>query len=259
MKHFRRICLFSFLIAYVSMGAFAQGDLSNNGYKFWKHKKTIQIHYNTHTMLNSAGGEENAAWSFGLVRFRNIYLHKKPIAQRIKFGIDFGFGVHASHFQSGNEENGYGVPSHYEGPLGYLGDLSFVESEEGTMGLTNIGANQLDIGLKVGPSITINPVGNLRLMAYYHVTPSISLCNSGMMDATYSFVPFFEYGLEVTYRAFGVGIEMNEGVGNYKSLIPLIEGLTSSDEEEGTVNSKVAIAGMPQASKALRLYVALRF
>lgn len=259
MKHFRRICLCTVLIACVSTRVLAQGDLSNNGYKFWKHKKTTQIHYNTHTMLNSAGGEETADWSFGLVRFRNIYLHKKPIAHRIKFGIDFGFGVHASHFKTGNEENGYGAPSHYEGPLGYVGDLSFVESEEESMGLTNIGANQLDLGIKLGPSITINPVGDLRLMAYYHVTPSISLCNSGMMDVTYSFVPFFEYGLELTYRAFGVGIEMSEGIGNYKSLMPLIEGLMSSDEEEGTVNSKVAIAGMPQASKALRLYAALRF
>lgn len=127
------------------------------------------------------------------------------------------------------------------------------------MGLTNIGANQLDLGIKIGPSVTINPVGDLRLMVYYHVTPSISLCNSGLIDVAYSFVPFFEYGLEVTYRAFGVGVEMNEGVGYYKSLMPLIESLMSSDEEEGAVNSKVAVLGMPQASKALRLYVALRF
>lgn len=259
MKHLKRICLFSVLVACISTKGLAQDELSNKGYKFWKHKKTTQIHYSTHTILNSTGGEENAVWSFGLVRFRNIYLHKKPIAHRIKFGMDFGFGMHVSHFKSGNEENGYGVPSHYEGSLGYIGDLSFVESEDESMGLTNIGANQLDLGIKIGPSVTINPVGDLRLMVYYHVTPSISLCNSGLMDVAYSFVPFFEYGLEVTYRAFGVGVEMNEGVGYYKSLMPLIESLMSSDEEEGAVNSKVAVLGMPQASKALRLYVALRF
>lgn len=257
---FLRICILSAFAVMTSMGVSAQDNKLISGYNFWKHKKTTQIHYSTHTTLNSAGGEEKAAWSAGMVKIRNIYLHKPPIAQRIKFGIDWGIGCHVSHFNSGDEENRYGLPSHYEGPLGYVGDPSnIVLGEEETTPLPNIGTNQLDLGVKIGPSITINPVASLRLVAYYHVAPSISLYNTSMTDISYSFIPFLEYGLEATYRALGVGVEVSEGVGNYKSLTPLIENLMSSDEEAGTINSQATIYGIPQASKALRFYVALRF
>lgn len=257
-----RLCLLALLAISASVGAFAQKRPADGGYKFWKHKKTMQIHYSNHTMLNKMGGEESAAFSLGMVRFRSIYLHREPIAQRVKLGMDIGLGMHVAHFGGGSEQDRYGMPSHYEGPLGYVGSAPLVngDAEDEMMALPNIGTNQLDLGLKIGPSVTVNPIDDLRVMAYYHVAPSMSLYNAGVMDISYSFVPFLEYGLEVTYRAFGVGMEIAEGIGNYKSIIPLLESLASSDEEDAvTTNTKIDVPGMPLATKALRFYIAFRF
>ena len=85
---------------------------------------------------------------------RTFYLHKKPIAGLIRFGLD------ATWFDL-NYTN-YKLEYHWE-------DNYDEEEEPETSNF-----HQAEIGMQVGPSVTVNPVGKLNVNAYFRFAPSFS-------------------------------------------------------------------------------------
>ena len=85
---------------------------------------------------------------------RTFYLHKKPIAGLIRFGLDATwFDLNYTNYK-----------------LEYRWEDNYDEEEEPET--SNF--HQAEIGMQVGPSVTVNPVGKLNVNAYFRFAPSFS-------------------------------------------------------------------------------------
>ena len=84
---------------------------------------------------------------------RTFYLHKKPIAGLIRFGLDATwFDLNYTNYK-----------------LEYRWEDNYDEEEEPET--SNF--HQAEIGMQVGPSVTVNPVGKLNVNAYFRFAPTI--------------------------------------------------------------------------------------
>ena len=92
------------------------------------------------------GGELKSDFGAAIVWGKTYYLHKKPLAGMIKFGIDWSW-MDLNYAQYKLETYDY--------------DTDELYSEK---------AHQLEYGMQIGPSVTINPVHHLKVSAYFRVT-----------------------------------------------------------------------------------------
>lgn len=172
---------------------------------------------------------------------RNIYLHKKPIANILKFAIDFGSEINYAQYKDligdynySDNDFGYTDESDNNYDLGY-------EDEEEDM---DLGLHHIDVGLHIGPSISINPVSHLKILAYFRFVPSYSMLI--LSEEFYQgFTPIFSYGGEISYKFIGIGIEGRTGSAKYKDMIA---------EYEGTDALKIKYK-----TSAMRVYISFRF
>ena len=174
-----------------SGGSSAQTDFtqSERYRKVWKDRKGyFNFMYGKQDLTFEEGGEESfklkSDWAAAISFGRTFYLHKRPIAGMIKFGLDWSFlDLNVGSFKM-QEDDGYEV---YEETL-YKGEA----------------------GMQFGPSITINPISHLKVAAYFRVVPSYS--------ATYyddefkgNYATFFTYGVSVAYKVISLGVEQRWG------------------------------------------------
>lgn len=117
----------------------------------------------------------------------NYYLHIAPIASMLWFGID------ATWFDINYNKYSY---TRYR----YYGDSSSEKIHQG------------EVGMQVGPSLTIVPVNKLKIKTYFKFAPSCAiLYDSGSEDVSCGFAPMFNGGLSVNYGFIGAGIEARFG------------------------------------------------
>lgn len=154
---------------------------------------------------------------------KTFFVHKKPIAGMIRFGID------ATWFDI-NYAN-YTIESAWE------------DEEEGG----SLDAHQLEIAMQVGPSVTVNPVGKLCIHGYFRYAPSFSAL---YMDESFmgNYASFFVGGGSVSYGVIGLGIEARYGNCKYKGLF----GSDGDEETDGAPIAKTKFSGM-------RAYLTFRF
>lgn len=117
---------------------------------------------------------------------KSFYLHKKPILKMIKFGIDWSFieGNFAGYGHSFRENYSAGKKNLF----------------------------QIEGGMQVGPSININPVGDLNLNAYLRYAPSFSGFFSGEFNLySGAFANFYVAGAAIAFKAISFGIEKRWG------------------------------------------------
>jgi hypothetical protein len=216
---------------------------SDQGY--WKKKKYNRISYNN-TLFSPLFVDDPypVSMSFGLDCGRNIYLHKKPIAGFIKFGLDVGMDINYTRFDI---EEDY---SDYEGPSGYTGS-AYYESDDDTDTLLKLSGNRASIGLAVGPSVTLNPVGKLRLCGYFHVVPTGSLYAQGI-GAFAGYSTMMKYGLELSYGFIGIGVEHESGMDACADLVSYY--MTKSLEGDPS-----SIGKSRYFSESLQVYLSFRF
>ena len=156
--------------------------------KVWKRRAYyLNLSYGMQTLK---GGSTNlkSDMAFALVWGRTYYLHKKPIAGLLKFGLDANFI-----------------------DLNYAQYPDFPKTETNTTqedtDILNLGIKQADFGIGVGPSVTVNPIDQLKICGYFHVTPSYSLLiQNGELYSHYT--TFFNVGLTPTYKVIQLGFEM---------------------------------------------------
>ena len=185
----------------------------DNGY--WKRRKYNRISFNTnHFSMLSSSSEIPLKLALGWDKGRNIWLHKKPIAGMIKFGLDLGVDLNYMWMDLQADH------SDYEGPSGYMGSEPIEDNEDMAL-LADLSGHHLSLGLAVGPSVTINPVSKVRICGYAHFVPSASFFVQGMsMNLGYSLI--MKYGLEAGFGAIGVGLEYNHGLNTYTDMINYI-------------------------------------
>lgn len=194
----------------------------------WDRKKYFSIGYAKQTLSPEYSNEFKSKFGVSMVSGRNIFLHKKPVANMLKFAIDLGSDV--NYAQYNDLEGDYDMPDPEPG----------YEDEEDM----DLGLHHVDIGLHVGPSISINPVSHLKLSVYFRFVPSYSMLilNSEFYQ---SFTPLFTYGGEISYKAIGIGIEGRSGNAKYTDMLAQTEGSDSMKIKYQT--------------SAMRFYISLRF
>lgn len=195
-----------------------------HGKGVWDRKKFLNIAYSMQTLSPDFGNAAEGTFAAALASGRSIYLHRNPIAGLVKFSLDFGTDINYAQYM----------------PL--EGDYNMDNEISDMIGIS--GRHHLDIGLFLGPAVSVNPVGKLMVKGYFRFVPSYSVLMLES-DIYHGFAPNFTYGGEICWNWIGLGIEGRSGFGTYSSLISLIEGSESMPAGYGT--------------EALRVYICFRF
>ncbi|MGL4992956.1 MAG: hypothetical protein ACRC6R_02295 [Bacteroidales bacterium] len=90
--------------------------------------------------------------------------------------------------------------------------------------------HQLELGVQVGPSITVTPIKNLNISAYFRYAPTFAsrVAFDEDLDENYvggNYASFFVTGASISYGIIGLGVERRWGNPLYKNLDVDIEGL----------------------------------
>lgn len=178
--------------------------------KTWKRRKYWKIGI-TSPNLERTDGEE-MKWktngSFFIQKGRTSYLHSKPIAGMIKFGIDYGF-IDVTYSKLELKEISYSGESGTRASDGFDDIVS--GDPNGDIGISeltgiDLGMHKIDYGLHVGPSISVNPWNKLIATAYFHVMPTAS-CVIQNDNFSYGFGCMMAAGVSVAYKVISLGVE----------------------------------------------------
>ena len=147
---------------------------------------------------------------------RTYFVHKKPILNMIRFGIDATwFDINYTNYK-----------------LNFLSTNQYSPTETSNY-------HQADIGMQVGPSITVNPISKLNVQGYFRFAPSFS--GIYLDDQFYgNYASFFVSGGTISFGVIGLGIEYHFGNCKYKEML-------SSDEDEVAetfINNKTTFKGV---------------
>lgn len=194
----------------------------------WKRRaKYFNVAYVSQQMtLTDNGSRLNSKFGVALSSGKTYYLHKKPIAGMMKFGIDWTWMDlnYAGYAQQGLDA--------------YDHDDAF-----------ELGLHQIDVGMQIGASFTINPVDHLKVAVYFRYAPTFSMA---LLDDAfgYNYVSFFNAGLSVSYRIISIGFENRWGNARYNNL-----GLNEDGDYSTTFNS----FKRNMKTNSMRVYVSFRF
>ena len=159
--------------------ASAQSDTD----KCWK-KKYRNIGFVKSTMSQEGFPDLKSNYGANLTFGRTYYLHKTPVLNLIKFGIDATwFDLNYTNFDILYEEEGY--------------------SEKYQL-------HQAEVAMQVGPSITLMPFPKFNIHTYFRYAPSFS-CNYVDEEFQGNYATFFVTGGTVSYKNFGLGMEARFG------------------------------------------------
>lgn len=178
--------------------------------KTWKRRKYWKIGI-TSPNLERTDGEEmkwKTKGSFFIQKGRTSYLHSKPIAGMIKFGIDYGF-IDVTYSKLELKEVAYSNESGTRASDGFDDIVS--GDPDGDIGISeltgiDLGMHKIDYALHVGPSISVNPWNKLIATAYFHVMPTASSIIQND-NFSYGFGCMMAAGVSVAYKAISLGVE----------------------------------------------------
>ena len=172
--------------------------------RIWKKRaKYFNIGYITNQTLTDkvdAEAEWKSDFGVSLTFGKTYYLHKKPLLNMIKFGIDATwFELSYAKYSEPDvfAEGGSYTRAYNDYSSGY--DDYYEEDFD-------LGIHQIDASMHVGPSVTVNPVGDLKVAAYFHYVPTYSMV---VIDDSFGhgYVSNFAFGASVAYKAISVWIE----------------------------------------------------
>lgn len=182
-----------------------------------------------YTHLNQEGYPKlHSDLGFSLSKGTTYHLHK-PIAGCLRFGID------ATWFDLTYEN--YKVREHY---LNDIDDFSI---------------HHIDLGLQVGPSVTVNLFRRFQAHAYFRYAPTLALMyNNDELQA--GFANMFTGGVCVSYGVIGVGIESRFGSSKMNSYFEN-DDYYDSDSEDWT--DAIGSRKVKTKFSGLRAYISFRF
>lgn len=226
--------------------------------KIWKDRaKYFNIGY-VNQSLNSKDGNVKYKSNLGvnMTWGKTWYLHKKPILNMIKIGLDWSW-MDFNYVKYASLEEKYAFE---EG--GYDDSYDDIYADEEDFDL-DFGCHQLEYGMQIGPSITVNPIHHLKVSTYFRFQPSASIM---LLDEEvyYGFVPFFNFGAAVSWKAISVGVEGRWGGTKYHGVS--VEEEDGSDyvedwmeDEELAVSDVVSTFRERMRTKSFRVYLSFRF
>ena len=173
----RKISLM-FCMLFVCMTAFSQEEESKPA----KVRSSFINFGYAESKLNQDDFEQlKCDWGASFTIGKTFYLHKKPIANFLRLGID------ASWFDL--------TYANYKNPFEVEGTFHHAEA-----------------AMHVGPSITLTPVNGLNICGYFRYSPTFSAIYSTINDNyNLGYATRFVGGASLSYKFFGVGIESRFG------------------------------------------------
>lgn len=192
-------------------------------------KKYINLSFSNIEMKQDGSPSLKSNYGGAFTVGRTYFVHKKPIAGMIRFGID------ATWFDI-NYAN-YKIEYRYR-------DQGESESEFSSF-------HQAEIGMQIGPSITVNPISKLNIHGYFRYAPSFSAFYDGDSFRG-GYASCFVGGGAVSYGVIGLGVEARFGGCNYKTFGGGEDEDKGYDTETTTTTSKSKFSGM-------RVYLTFRF
>lgn len=193
----------------------AQPDYSQSAFK---RTKFVNFGYVSSTIKPENSPKWGSNYGFSFSNGNRYWLHKTPIAGMIKFALDATWiDITYTNLKVMTWEEEYGGSTRYGYDDYYDDDDEFSE--------INIGSHQLEIGLGIGPSVTIAPftaaqnqLKDLRGTLYFHCIPSFSgifMDQGDGMKLNYGIVPFLKFGGCINWKALSFWVEGRWGSANY--------------------------------------------
>lgn len=194
--------------------------------------------------------EVESEWAAFITWGKTFYLHKKPIANMLKIGLDFTWTdvTYAQYdYDYWAEYSSESAPPYVE--------------EEATM-------HRIDYGMHLGPSVTVNPVSALCVNGYFRYAPTfaMSMTKTGdSWDMGYGYASLFVTGAAVSYKAISLGIEYRFGNTkmNVLSLDPDDLAIEGVEDVTNVGDAMKEIFSSTEKTKYklkdLRLYISFRF
>lgn len=155
---------------------------------FRKNRSYINIGYINQKMQATEYPDYNwnSSWGVGVSWGRTFYLHKHPI-KNMKFGIDATFiNIRGAKYK----------------PMSLTGFKPTINDEE----LDVQDDYQFDMGVEVGPSLTIIPTGNLKINVYGRFSPTYSFFLISE-DSKGAFTPYITCGGAISYKVISLGVQ----------------------------------------------------
>lgn len=132
--------------------------------------------------------KDSKDWAVGLTLGRTYYMHKKPILNMIKIGIDW------TYF-----------------------DLTYAKYKKETEGYNFYGDQQAEYAMAIGPSVTVNPIDHLKVGAYIRYMPACSAIFTDD-DVNFQFASGGQFGVQASWKMFALGFESRWQSAKYKCL-----------------------------------------
>ena len=136
-------------------------------------------------------------------------------------------------------------------------DINYAKStwntiDSSTKEVSSAAMHQAEIGMQVGPSVTVRPLRKLQAHLYFRFAPSFA----GLYDGDAfrgNYASFFVTGLSVSYGVIGLGIEKRWGKCRYKEF-------GGGEDEYGDYGYAEEPYDTPKLkTSGLRAYVNFRF
>ena len=169
--------------------------------------KYINISFAKSTMEQNDFPKLKSNYGVGFTVGKTFYLHKKPLANCLRFGIDATwFDINYTNYKIEH--------------ITYLGTNKY-------------DYHQGEISMHVGPSLTITPVKGFNICVYFRYAPTYSgIYANDKFSGNYASI--FVGGASISYTFIGLGIESRFGRCKYNEF-------TFSDNTEniGKIQTKL--------------------
>lgn len=153
----------------------------------WKRGKYRNFSFSKEKIeIDGLDAATESEWGAAITMGKTFYLHKTPILNMIKIGLDWTyFDINAAGYKMDNGEGGTDNAYHFTA------------------------------GMHIGPSVTVNPIDHLKASVYFRYAPSYAGLYAD--DEYYSggYASFFVSGLSVAYKVISVGVEKRWGTVKY--------------------------------------------
>lgn len=218
--------------------------------RVWRRSKYRNIAFVKQSLQEVGGtGEKwNSDYAFALTMGRTYYLHRKPILNLIKVGIDWTY-FDLNYANYGKISNyaleGDGTPADPDYP--------YEEKDEDL----NIGRHQFEYSMHVGPSITVNPIDHLKVNAYFRYAPTFS---GILIDDEFScnYASFFVSGASISYKLISFGIEGRWGKAKYNNFSMNEFTEEDLDVENPNLGDMVNKSKRKFKTNSVRFYISFR-
>ena len=152
-------------------------------------KTYINLNYSGASIKQKHTAKISNNFGAGFTVGHTYYLHKEPVGDIFRFGLD------ATWFDINYNNFSYDYT-----------DLS--DSNRKTEETIHEG----EVGMQIGPSVTITPADKLDIRAYFRYAPSCAvLYDSIIEEVSCNYASMFVGGVSVNYGIIGVGIETRFG------------------------------------------------